>query len=166
MVSLAYKRATVDDLDKIYELSEEIWKPAFAPYYSKEDLDILYTGMYNDDLLTQWLSNPKNQFYFILKDQQYIGYTAVELHSHHLKLDKIYVHQSLRGSGIGSLVMKKIEDIASKFSLERIILRVNRENKPAIEFYQNRSFTITESIDFPGPNGLLYEDYLMEKKLK
>ena len=166
MVSLKYEKASVQDLSKIYDLSEEIWKPAFSPYYAKEDLDLLYTGMYNDNLLTNWLSNSKNMFYFILKDNRYIGYTAIELHSDHLKLDKIYVHPSLQGSGIGSLVMKKIEAIAAEFSLETIFLRVNRKNKLAIDFYHNRSFKIIESIDFPGPKGLRYEDYLMEKKLK
>lgn len=161
-----YQKASADDLPKIFEISEEIWKPAFAPIYSPKELNVLYHGMYNKELLVTWLSITSNHFYFILNDKKFIGYMAVELHPTHLKLDKIYVHQSLQGNGIGSQVMLKVESFAREASLKQIMLRVNRQNRSAIDFYRKRNFHILESINIPGPNQLVYEDYLMVKSLK
>lgn len=121
--------------------------------------------MYNDELLTKWLSQEGNELYFIYFDNKAVGYTAVEKHSEFLKLDKIYIHPSLQGKGFGGEAMKKIEKIATDAKLLEIQLRVNRGNDSAIAFYQNRNFTIAKSIDFPGPDGFLYEDYLMKKSL-
>jgi len=90
---------------------------------------------------------------------------AVEKHADFLKLDKVYIHPSMHGKGLGGEAMNKVEEIASDASLSTIQLRVNRENDSAIAFYKNRNFTITKSIDFPGPDGFLYEDYLMKKVL-
>ena len=162
---MRFQKATTEDLPLLYQLAEEIWIPAFAPLFTETQLRALYAGMYNDELLTRWLSREGNELYFIYQSEKAIGYTAVENHSDFLKLDKIYIHPSLQGKGYGGEAMKKIEEIATEAGLTRIQLRVNRENDSAISFYQNRDFRITESIDFPGPEGFLYEDYLMTKNL-
>jgi len=122
--------------------------------------------MYNDELLTKWLSREGNELYFIYLGEKTIGYTAVEKHLEFLKLDKIYIHPALQGKGYGGQAMKTIEEIATEANLPEIQLRVNRGNDSAIAFYQNRNFTIIQSIDFPGPDGFLYEDYLMKKSLQ
>ncbi|MFT6996778.1 MAG: ribosomal protein S18 acetylase RimI-like enzyme [Cryomorphaceae bacterium] len=165
MVDLQFRRASPKDLPLLYELAEEIWIPAFAPLFTEAQLRALYSGMYNDELLTQWLSRKGNELYFIYSKAT-IGYMAVEKHPEFLKLDKIYIHPSTQGKGFGGAAMKKIDQIAIDAGLSAIQLRVNRENDLAISFYQNRDFEITESIDFPGPDGFLYEDYLMKKVLQ
>ena len=165
MVGLTFQKAGVEDLPLLYKLAEEIWIPAFAPLFSETQLRALYQGMYNDELLTRWLSRKSNELYFIYNDQKPIGYAAVEKHPSFLKLDKIYIHPSFQGKGCGSAAMKKIDQMAIDAGLSVIQLRVNRENISAIAFYHHRNFHIIESIDFPGPEGFLYEDYLMKKSL-
>lgn len=165
MVKLQFQTATVADLPQLYEMAEEVWLPAFAPLFSETQLKALYSGMYNDTILTKWLAEKGNELYFIYVNEKAIGYSAIEKHSDFLKLDKIYIHPSLQGKGLGGEAMKKIEKIALDAGLSKIQLRVNRENHSAISFYQNRNFRIIESIDFPGPEGFLYEDYLMKKVL-
>ncbi len=163
---LQLQKGTVKDLPRLYQLAEEIWIPAFAPLFDEVQLRALFSGMYNDELLTAWLSREGNDLYFINNDNKDIGYTAIEKHPCFLKLDKIYIHPSLQGKGYGREVMKKIEEIAFDADLNHIELRVNRENHSAISFYQNRNFSIIESIDFPGPEGFLYEDFLMKKIIR
>lgn len=166
MVALRYKKATRSDLPLIYQLAEEIWIPTFAPFFSQKQLRALFTGMYNDKLLTTWLSQTENEFYFLYLNSEPIGYMGVENHDEFLKLDKIYIHPSLQGKGLGNQAMQKVEKLARAAKLTEIRLRVNRGNKSAITFYKNRNYTITESIDFPGPNGFIYEDYIMIKSLE
>jgi ribosomal protein S18 acetylase RimI-like enzyme len=165
VVDLRFRRASPKDLRLLYELAEEIWIPSFAPLFTETQLRALYSGMYNDELLTKWLSRKGNELYFIYSKAA-IGYMAVEKHPEFLKLDKIYIHPSTQGKGFGGAAMKKIDQIAIDSGLSVIQLRVNRENDSAISFYQNRDFEITESIDFSGPDGFLYEDYLMKKVLQ
>jgi len=166
VVGLRFRKATTADLPLLYQLAEEIWIPAFSPLFTASQLRALYSGMYNDELLTSWLSKEENELYFIYLGEKAIGYTAIEKHSELLKLDKIYIHPSLQGKGYGGEVMKKIEEIAANARLSAIELRVNRGNDSAIAFYRNRDFDISKSIDFPGPDGFLYEDYLMKKSLR
>lgn len=163
MVALHYRRASIDDLPLLYRLAREIWIPAFAPLFSKKQLEALYKGMYNDELLTEWLSAEGNEMYFIYEADKAIGYAAIEKKGDALKLDKIYIHPDLQGAGRGSEVMYFIEQRAKELQAKEITLRVNRGNDSAIRFYQNRGFEIERSIDFPGPDGYLYEDYLMTK---
>ncbi|HKK38319.1 MAG TPA: GNAT family N-acetyltransferase [Cryomorphaceae bacterium] len=165
MVRLQFQKATITDLPLLYELAEEIWIPAFAPLFSETQLRALYSGMYNDELLTKWLAEKRNELYFLRVNDNAIGYSAIEKHSEFLKLDKIYIHPSFQGKGLGRAAMIKIEEITIDSGLSEIHLRVNRENHSAISFYQNLNFRIIESIDFPGPQGFLYEDFLMKKVL-
>lgn len=165
MVELKFQRATLQDLPLLYKLAKEIWIPTFAPLFTEIQLSALFAGMYNDELLTQWISQKGNELYFIYASSDAIGYMAVEKHPEVLKLDKIYIHPSTQGKGYGGIAMNKIEQIAIEAGLLTIQLRVNRGNALAIAFYKNRNFTITESIDFPGPAGFTYEDYLMNKEL-
>lgn len=165
MVDLTFRRAAIQDLPLLYELAEQIWIPAFAPLFTETQLRALFDGMYNDELLTQWLSRKGNELYFIYSSNEAIGYMAIEKHLEFLKLDKIYIHPSTQGKGLGDATLKKIEQMATNAGLSTIQLRVNRENDSAISFYKNRNFAITESIDFAGPHGFLYEDYLMKKVL-
>jgi ribosomal protein S18 acetylase RimI-like enzyme len=165
MVKLTYRRASVEDLPLLYRLAREIWIPAFAPLFTNDQLEALYRGMYNDEILTEWLSTEGNELYFIYQDDRAIGYTAIEKHEGFLKLDKIYIHQDLQGGGLGSEAMGFIEGLAADSGLKEIRLRVNRGNDLAIKFYRKRGYEVVDSIDFPGPDGYRYEDYWMSKIL-
>ncbi len=165
MVSLRFQKASLNDLPLLYELAREIWIPSFAPLFSKVELEALYSGMYNDELLSKWINTEGNDLYFIFQGERAIGYTGIEKKPSHLKLDKIYIHRDLQGQGLGSEVMDFIEELAHSSQLGEIRLRVNRENHSAIRFYKNRDYSIVESVDFPGPGGYMYEDYWMSKIL-
>lgn len=165
MVKLTYSRASVDDLPLLYRLAREIWIPAFAPLFSKKQLEALYSGMYNDEILTSWLDTEGNELYFIYQGDDAIGYTAIEKRDDHMKLDKIYIRQNLQGKGLGGESMRFLEGLAADAGLNEIRLRVNRGNDSAIQFYRNRGYEIVDSVDFPGPDGYRYEDYWMSKIL-
>lgn len=162
-------------LPELLALSEKIWLPAFAPLFDREKLLSLYRGMYSMSVLTAWMARPGCTLYFVCRkgsdenalqtEEQPIGYLATELTGTTLKLDKIYVDPALQSKGIGSLVMDMTVGKALDGGASEITLRVNRRNDRAIAFYLRCGFEITGEEDFPAPDGHVYDDYLMTKKL-
>ncbi len=123
--------------------------------------------MYNREILNTTIQNPGYKLFFIYSstDESALGYCAVERKEHTLKLDKIYVYPRLQGNGIGRAVMLKVYEMAEKYGLPSVELRVNRYHHKSISFYEKQGFKITESVNFPAPNGYKYEDYIMLKQL-
>ncbi len=160
---------TPRDLPTLYKLAERIWLPTFAPLFTESELQALYKGMYNDELLTNWMAQEGCTLYFICRKgedshqapERLLGYMATEIKSDHLKLDKIYVDPGLQGKGIGQWCMARVVEMALQHELLKVSLRVNRGNRQAISFYLKWGFEIEAEINFPAPNGYVYEDYIM-----
>lgn len=166
---------TESRLPELLALSEKIWLPAFAYLFDREKLLSLYRGMYSRPVLTAWMARPGCTLYFICRKgskentpqaaDEPIGYLATEHTGAMLKLDKIYVDPALQSTGIGTRVMELTVKKARDEGASQITLRVNRRNDRAIAFYVKCGFEITGSEDFPAPDGHVYDDYLMTKKL-
>jgi len=151
----------VSDLDDIIDLAREIWIPSFRSYFTEDQLWALFGGMYNTELLEKTLNNPNYQYHFIYNSKdEVIGYLALDFSDNSLKIDKIYVHPNLQGSGIGSRVLSYLID---QYGDKRIWLRVNRGNSGAVRLYEKHGFKTIAHKDFHGPNDYKYEDYIMEK---
>ena len=150
-----------DQIKEIIALAREIWIPSFRSYFNEEQLWALFEGMYNRNLLQENLKKPNYHYYFIKNPKEEpIGYLALEFCKDSLKIDKIYVHPKLQGSGIGSLILVYI---LKKYKENRIWLRVNRGNIGAVKLYEKHGFTTVARKDFHGPGQYKYEDYIMEK---
>lgn len=163
LVNLNYRKAGVADIPQIIALAEEIWLPTFAVYFSEAELNSLFSGMYNTARITADLQNPQYALYIVENSaHNSVGYFATAIKSDCLKLDKIYVSPKLQGQGIGKWLFDEIVKQALGYSLGSIQLNVNRRNSPAIGFYQKLGFIITRSEDIPGPNGFIYDDFVME----
>lgn len=164
-MGLTFQIASYSDLPQIVLLSQKIWIPTFAPFFGSEELKVLYDGMYNIEVLNQWLSEPGNTMYIINRDDKPLGYFATAKDGLTLKLDKIYVLPECQGTGFGGRAMSFVESEASKAGCGQIALRVNRENKKAIDFYLAKGLIISSSIDVPAKHGYFYKDYIMTKIL-
>lgn len=165
MVEIKIALASESEIGKLLELSEKIWLPTFALLFSEKELQTLYTGMYSYEKLKTFINRADCDAYFIIREKIAIGYLAVEWRSQTLWLDKIYVLPELQGMGIGKCVLNLLEIMGIEKQLNTISLRVNRRNSKAISFYKKRAFLIDASVDYPAPNGFVYDDYLMSKKL-
>lgn len=165
MVGIELHRATKSDIPEIIALSKAIWIPAFAPFFVPDELQTLYAGMYNEEKIRLWMAIPENRFFIIKLNQLSIGYLGISFEPDRLWLDKIYIDQNQQGKGRGALVLNKVESMAISKGLNKIALRVNRRNQPAIDFYRKKGFNIDGEADYPAPNGYVYDDYLMSKKL-
>jgi GNAT superfamily N-acetyltransferase len=161
MVGLEVHKIDESQIPKIIELAKEIWLPTFQPFFTALELQSLFEGMYAPDKLKFWFAQPGNQMFTIGPKDMPEGYFAFAEKEDKFWLDKIYVHPKIQGTGIGYHTWLWVKDKADKKGYKNVWLRVNRRNQQAINFYLKVGFKIESSVDFEGPNGFVYDDYLM-----
>lgn len=165
-MKLKYSKAGLQDIPGIIAIGERIWLPSFARYFEVDELNSLFSGMYNSVKLSEDLKKPSYEFYFVKdKNGNEVGYFAVEIKNPVLKIDKIYVDPSIQRQGLGKKIYRHITEIAKEKKAKTIALNVNRRNSSAIRFYSKLGFKIIRSEDIPGLNGFIYDDYVMEAPL-
>lgn len=162
-MKLHFIEAESQEIPQIIDLAEKIWLPSFARYFEQDELNSLFSGMYNPEKLADTLRNSDYQFFFVQDPTgKTIGYFATENQGSTLKLDKIYVDPSLQRQGFGENIYHHIIRLAKEKGATKISLNVNRRNSSAIHFYLKLGFKIVRSEDIPGPNGFIYDDFVME----
>lgn len=165
MVSFQFQKVDASQSETIMALARKIWLPTFAPYFTSKELESLFSGMYGYEPLKDWFAMEGNHMYIVKSEKGKHGYFAFALKDSKFWLDKIYVDTNLQGTGLGKKISEFIEQKAKELNFDSLSLRVNRRNKNAIDFYIHGGFVIEESIDFQGPNGFVYDDYIMKKDL-
>ena len=61
-------------------------------------------------------------------------------------VEDVVVREGFRGNGIGNGLMKAIDDWARRQGLRRLQLLADRDNTPALTFYESRGWKITRLI--------------------
>jgi GNAT superfamily N-acetyltransferase len=77
----------------------------------------------------------------------------------------MYVTPDWRGRGVSSLLMHAILDVLKQVGIRRVNLGVNVEQTAALRLYQRFGFSIVRSDKLLLGDGLVHEDYWMEKML-
>lgn len=159
--------ATKEQLPVVRDLAYRIWPDTYGKILSKTQLDFMLDKLYSVENLEEQMLEKNQVFMLIQNDEKYLGFCAYELNidnSNKTKLHKIYVLPETQGTGVGKLLLEKVETIVKNAGNTHLILNVNRFNK-ALEFYKYKGFVITGEIDIEIGQGYLMEDYIMEKNL-
>jgi ribosomal protein S18 acetylase RimI-like enzyme len=129
-IQLILKEITLENRDKIVSFFKEHWG---SPEM------IISTGIYQCDTLDGFIFEENNQIIglitYVIKDNE------IEV----ISLDSLQ-----EGKGIGTSLMKKIENIAKQKKLQVVSLVTTNDNLNALKFYQKRGYRITTVI----PNGV------------
>ncbi|WP_300570914.1 GNAT family N-acetyltransferase [Flavobacterium sp.] len=159
--------ATKEQLPIVRDLAYKIWPDTYGTILSEVQLDFMLDKFYSIANLEEQMLEKNQVFMLIQNEEKYLGFCAYELNidnSNKTKLHKIYVLPETQGTGVGKLLLEKVEEIAKNAGDSHLILNVNRFNK-AQEFYKYKGFLITEEVDIEIGHGYLMEDYIMEKQL-
>jgi ribosomal protein S18 acetylase RimI-like enzyme len=163
---IVLRQATAADLPTVSALAERIWPVTYSEYLSEQQLRYMLDQMYSQHEL---LSQMQQGYIFLMAavDGADVGFAAFSLtdpaHQYY-KLHKIYVLTSVRGKGVGKLLMNKVIDTVKRNGGKVLQLNVNRNNK-AQDFYEKAGFKIKETVDINIGNGFFMNDYVMEKEL-
>ncbi|MES2006199.1 MAG: GNAT family N-acetyltransferase [Bacteroidota bacterium] len=128
-----------------------LWHPGGADWYMHE-------YAYHPDTLRKELAD-KNNLHFIVYDEagKAGGYLKLKLHAvltgsedkQCLEIERIYLHRSMAGKGIGKQLILLSESIAREHKKEMVFLKAMDTSTDAISFYQKMGYTICGTMVLP-----------------
>ena len=83
-----------------------------------------------------------------------------------MKLDKLYVHQVVRGRGYGAALIDHVAKAARRQGMDNLTLQVNKSNHGSVAAYLRVGFQVARTVKVDIGNGFFMDDYLMEKDLR
>jgi GNAT superfamily N-acetyltransferase len=162
---LDYKEIkTIQEIDRLVELIQEIWPEVFIPIIGKEQVDYMLVHYQGRNIIAAEIDHGVG--YFLVEDDgRPIGYFAYFLEEDRLVISKIYLKKSFRGLGLSSRIFSYFEKVARDNNKGKLFLHVNRLNRQAVEVYLHRGFKIVKTVDQPLGNDFFLNDYWMEKNI-
>jgi GNAT superfamily N-acetyltransferase len=160
------REATINDVETIRQLANEIWWPTYSPLLKKEQIIYMLAGIYSAKKIAGQIEQGTQTYLLLIEDEQavaFASYSPREKAPDIYKLHKLYCLPATQGKGYGKILLNVvIENVlaAGKHLLE---LNVQRHNS-AKNFYEKMGFTIAYEEDIPfGP--FMLTDYVMRKEL-
>lgn len=158
------KKIAKEDASIIHQLAQTIWPKAFEHILTEEQINYMMQLMYSVPILEAEIARGVEFYVFNVKGED-LGYTAIEKKDNESwKLHKIYLHEKLRGKGVGKFQLRSMEKIVTGYSAQFLYLNVNRYNK-AVDFYKSQGYEVVGSEDIDIGNGFLMNDFVMRKKI-
>lgn len=150
-----------EDIGKVSELAEEIWKEAFGGLISSEQIEYMLEKFLTPESIKKLISEGMVYEFITLKGEN-IGFLAYRKEENRLFLSKFYIHEKHRGRGLASYSMNHILKIARRAKADSVYLTVYKGNKNAVSAYKHWGFRITEDVNKDIGNGFFMNDYIME----
>lgn len=150
------KALTVSDVEKLKEVSTDIYRAAFEEHNTEKDMEDFLAEAYNIDKLTAELNNPESSFYFAMVDDEVAGYLKVNAGAAQsepkgndaFEIERIYVYEKFQGQGIAAKLMNAAIDMAVEQNKKIVWLAVWEHNQRAQAFYKKYGFVKTGQHDF------------------
>jgi len=161
---MTIRKASVDDIPLIRDLTYKVWPQTYSSILTKEQIDYMLNMMYSESSLKEQMEKD-HEFVLVYDDQEPVGFASFSLIATQVyKLHKIYVLPSQQGKGTGKYIIDELAKTMKAKGSTALQLNVNRNNK-AKTFYEKLGFTVIKEEDIDIGNGYLMNDYVMEKKL-
>lgn len=165
------KKCSVNDLEKLRDISIETFTDTFKDDNSEKDLKDYIERSYNANKLRTELLNKNSEFYFLHYLNEVAGYIKInflDAQSEKMDLDsceveRIYIRNKYKRNGFGKVLINKAIEIAKDKGMKKIWLGVWEKNFNAIAFYEKMGFRkIGSHSFFMGDDEQI--DYILEKE--
>lgn len=164
MTGPSIRPASDSGLAVVSQLAGRIWRAHYASILSREQIEYMLAWMYDVAQLRRDVE--RGVVYELLFDgDRAIGFCGYEPVDGELKLHKLYLEVAEHGRGLGSLLLKHVEDEARRRGLPMVVLGVNRFNEKAIRTYQRNGYTVRRELKTDIGGGYVMDDYIMEKRV-
>lgn len=155
----------LDEAEALVELAGRVWRKHYPGIITPQQIEYMLAERYKPGLVRQLLA--RGDLWLAARVE---GVLVGFAHGHPLedgdyKLDKLYVDTDRQRQGIGAGLMTEMEGRARNHGFTRLVLRVNRQNKQAIEAYLKQGFTVATLIMEDIGGGFMMDDYVMVKEL-
>ena len=155
-----------DEADVVVELASRIWRAHYPGIISAAQIEYMLEQRYRPVLVRQFIARG-DTWLAARAEGVMVGFA----HGHPLsggdyKLDKLYVDQAVQRHGIGGALIRELAARVARLGHTRLILRVNRENHPAIKSYLKHGFKIADLVQEDIGGGFVMDDYVMARDIE
>lgn len=156
------RRATVNDIPLIRELTFAIWPQTYSHIISQDQMDFMLEMMYSPASLQKQMEEDGCTFIIVYDEDKAVAFASYnQIKPANWKLNKIYILPTQQGKGTGKFMLNHIIANIKEQGAKALHLQVNRHNK-AKNFYEKLGFRVIETADFDIGNGYFMNDYVME----
>ena len=150
-------RADVSYAASIAAVGKKSFRNAFEHLFSSsEELFEYLERTYDPVKLAKSIRKENNVYLIAIDESEVIGFVKVKKHSLNdkiesgaqMELQKIYVLPSAQHSGVGSILLNKVLELANEIYPDHLWLDTHISNERAIRFYEKNGFRKIGKHDF------------------
>jgi ribosomal protein S18 acetylase RimI-like enzyme len=147
-------------------LARRIWQQHFTPIIGPDQVAYMLERFQSFEAMSRQIEEGL-AYHLILDADEPSGYLAVQAREpqRDLFLSKLYVLAEKRGRGLGREGLEFCVGLARSMGLDRITLRVNRDNDLAVRFYEKAGFRTDRCDVCDIGGGFVMDDYIMVLEL-
>jgi diamine N-acetyltransferase len=155
------------DIPALVALARDTWLEHYASIITLAQIEYMLGQRYSPDVIRAQLEDPAVWWDKLLLGGELAAFAQYERGKAPgtIKIDKLYARHSLRGRGLGTALLRHIEQEARSQGAIRLELQVNKNNVSAIGAYRKNGFEIVRSAVFDIGNGFVMDDFIMAKDL-
>jgi Acetyltransferases len=148
MTTTSIRKATINDIEQLHQISRQTFTDTFAAANTAENMAKYLDEGFSIEKLRAELNDPDSEFYFAMDGNDVIGYLKMNFNQSQTELkdkngaeiERIYVLKDFQGKNIGQLLYKKAIQAATQRNARYVWLGVWEENPRAINFYRKNGF--------------------------
>src|SRR3954466_11702254 len=137
--------ASREHLPQIAELAGVIWRSYYPGIISHEQVEYMLGRMYDLRALEQELANGI-RFDRVFAGDILAGFASYGPDGSEMKLHKLYIHPRWQRKGLGSQLLRHVEQVTRAGGFAKLVLGVNKANHQAISAYKKNGFVIRASV--------------------
>lgn len=153
------KVETNQDIEALFIVLKEIWEEVFTPIIGEKQVAYMMKNYQSIDNIKQEIEKGA-QYYFLMYNQQAVGYTAYESTEDKIYISKIYIHQNYRGKGLMTKIFNWYFELGKGKTL---YLNVNQGNQLAISVYEHFGFQQVGERYVDIGEGYIMNDFIYER---
>ena len=156
--SFNVRKATPQDAQAVAELGTHVFTVTFGPVLQPDDLKAYLEENYSMQATTKEIENPQKDMIVVTDvEDQILGFAlltrgppepCIQDVPKHVELQRIYLHPSAQGRGVGKLLASSVEKEAKEQGFENLWLAVYEKNQKAIQIYEKLGFKTVGTHDF------------------
>ena len=155
------------DIAPVCALAREIWMQHYPGIITVKQIEYMLAQRYSPEVIRAQLSTGEAWWDKLEVRGELCGFASYERGSgaRAMKLDKLYVHQRVRGKGYGAALIEHVARAARGEGMDMLYLQVNKYNHGSVAAYLRAGFTVEKSVKVDIGNGFVMDDFIMSKAL-
>jgi ribosomal protein S18 acetylase RimI-like enzyme len=156
--SFNVRKATPKDAQAVAELGTHVFTVTFGPNLQPADLQAYLEENYSIEATTKEIENLQKDMIVVTDaEEQILGFAlltrgppepCIKDVPRQVELQRIYLHPSAQGRGVGKLLASSVEEEARQQGFENLWLAVYEKNFKAIQIYEKLGFKTVGTHDF------------------